>query len=125
MGATRTLRCIQYEPTQLIITALERLHREGVREATLADVVIEATRINQPLAVKVFFTRNRRDDVLTSDGDINEPALNDPTVYKTGIHFQYKYQLYHLGILTTGGTDAKDVVLDNEWQLEQVVSSSG
>jgi molybdenum cofactor biosynthesis protein B len=28
-------------------------------------------------------------------------------------------------ILTTGGTDAKDVVLDNEWQLEQVVSSSG
>jgi len=84
MGATRTLRCIQYEPTQLIITALERLHREGVREATLADVVIEATRINQPLAVKVFFTRNRRDDVLTSDGDINEPALNDPTVYKTG-----------------------------------------
>jgi hypothetical protein len=47
--------------------------------------------------------------------------LHDPTVYKSGIHFQYKYQLYHIGLLTTGGTDNKDEVLDNSWQLEQPV----
>ncbi len=112
---------IQYEPTRLIITALERLHQDGVWDATLADVALEATRINQPLAVEVFFTQHRRDDVLTADGDINEPVLTDPTVYKSGIHFQFKYQLYHLGILTTGGIDDKDILLENEWQLEHPV----
>ncbi|MFW5950390.1 MAG: hypothetical protein ACOCR6_03535, partial [archaeon] len=110
---------IQYDPTQLIIEALERLHQTGTDNATIADVAAEACRINQPLAVEVFFTQNRRDDVLTADGDINDTMLHDPTVYKSGIHFQYKYQLYHVGLLTTGGTDEKDKVLDNLWQLEQ------
>jgi hypothetical protein len=109
---------IQYDPTQLIIEALERLHQTGTDNATIADIAAEACRINQPLAVEVFFTQNRRDDVLTADGDINEPALHDPTVYKSGLHFQYKYQLYHIGLLTTVGTDDKDEVLNNSWQLE-------
>ena len=112
---------IQYEPTRLIITALERLHQNRTRDATLADVALEATHINQPLAIEVFFTQHRRDDVLTADGDINESMLADPTVYKSGIHFQFKYQLYHLGILTTGGTDDKDTVLTNKWALEHPV----
>ncbi|OYR58066.1 hypothetical protein DJ83_15640 [Halorubrum ezzemoulense] len=115
---------IQYEPTRLIISALERLHQSGTRDATLADVALEAARINQPLAVEVFFTQHRRDDVLTADGDINEAVLTDPTVYKSGIHFQFKYQLYHLGILTTGGTDDKKTVLSNTWRLEQAVGSA-
>ena len=115
---------IQYEPTRLIITALERLHENGVREASLADVALEATRINQPLAVEVFFTQDRRDEVLTADGDITESVLTDSTVYKSGIHFQFKYQLYHLGILTTGGTDDKGEVLSNAWRLEQVVGGA-
>ena len=112
---------IQYEPTRLIITALERLHQHETRAASLADVALEATHINQPLAVEVFFTQNRREDVLTANGDINESALNDPSIYKSGIHFQFKYQLYHLGILTTGGTDDKEVVLQDTWRLEQPV----
>jgi len=115
---------IQYEPTRLIITALERLHRDGSRDATLADVALEATRINQPLAVEVFFTQHRRDDVLTTDGDINQAALEDPTIYKSGIHFQFKYQLYHLGIMTAGGTDDKDAVLSNTWRLEQAAGGA-
>ena len=112
---------IQYEPTRLIVTALERLHDDGVRDVSLADVALEATHINQPLAVEVFFTQNRRDEVLTADGDIHQAVLTDPAVYKSGIHFQFKYQLYHLGILTTGGTDDKGEVLSNEWRLEQAV----
>ncbi|MDB2238956.1 hypothetical protein [Halorubrum ezzemoulense] len=114
---------IQYEPTRLIITALERLHENGVSEPTLADVALEATRINQPLAVEVFFTQHRRDAVLTADGEIAESELADPTVYKSGIHFQFKYQLYHLGILTTGGTDDKQAVLNNPWRLEHAIKS--
>jgi hypothetical protein len=116
---------IQYEPTKLIINALEILHEGGVRDASLAGVALEATRINQPLAVEVFFTQNRRDDVLTADGAINESVLMDPAVYKSGIHFHFKYQLYHLGILTTGGTDDKGEVLNNTWRLEQAVGLSG
>ena len=112
---------VQYHPTQLIIEALEQLHQTGVTEATIADVAKQACRINQPLAVEVFFTQHRRDDVLTSDGDIDETMLHDPTVYKSGIHFQFKYQLYHLGLLTVGGTSDKDEVLDNPWQLEEPV----
>jgi hypothetical protein len=115
---------IQYEPARLIITALERLHQDGTRDATLADVALEAARINQPLAVEVFFTQHRRDDVLTADGDINQSVLTDPTIYKSGIHFQFKYQLYHLGILTTGGTDNKSNVLSNTWRLEQAVGDA-
>ncbi len=112
---------IQYEPTQLIIEALERLHQRGIKPATIDAVVREACRINQPLAVEVFFTQSRREDVLTADGDIDESELTDPTVYKSGIHFQFKYHLRHLGLLTEGGTDDKGEVLSNEWAVNQAV----
>jgi hypothetical protein len=112
---------IQYEPTQLIIEALERLHQRGIKPATIDTVVREACRINQPLTVEVFFTQSRREDVLTADGDIDESVLTDPTVYKSGIHFQIKYHLRHIGLLTAGGTDDKDEVLSNNWELNQAV----
>jgi len=112
---------IQYDPTQLIIEALERLHQRGINPATIDDVAREACRINQPLTVEVFFTQSRREDILTADGDIDESVLIDPTVYKSGIHFQFKYHLRHIGLLTEGGTDDKDEVLSSEWTLNQAV----
>ena len=112
---------IQYDPTQLIIEALERLHHRGNKPATIDVVARAACRINQPLAVEVFFTQSRRENVLTADGDINESMLTDPTVYKSGIHFQFKYHLYHIGLLTHGGTHDKDTVLTNKWALEHPV----
>jgi hypothetical protein len=125
MGAARTLRRHPIRTRLTIITVLERLHQNEIRDVTLADVALEATHINQPLAVEVFFTQHRRDDVLTANGDINQSVLSDPTIYKSGIHFQFKYQLYHLGLLTTGGTDDKDTVLSNTWRLAQAVGLSG
>jgi hypothetical protein len=71
--------------------------------------------------VEVFFTQSRREDVLIADGDINESVLTDPTVYKSGIYFQFKYHLQHIGLLTKGGTDSKDEILLNEWALSQAV----
>jgi hypothetical protein len=53
-----------------------------------------------------------------ADG-IGESVLADPTVYNSVIRFQFKYQLYHIGVLTTGGTDDKDAVLSDTWRLEQ------
>lgn len=65
----------------------------------------------------MFFTQSRRENILTVDGNIDESQLTDPTVYKSGIHFQFKYHLYHIGLLTGGGTDSKADVLDAPWQL--------
>jgi hypothetical protein len=112
---------IQYDPTQLIVEALERHHQRDIETAVISDVAQEACCINQPLAVEVFFTRTRREDVLTTEGDIDESMLTDPTVYKSGIHFQFKYHLYHIGLLTEGGTDDKNEVLSDDWALEQPI----
>ncbi|ADJ16692.1 hypothetical protein [Halalkalicoccus jeotgali] len=114
---------IQYDPTQLVVEALERLHQRGVRPATIDDVLTEACYINQPLAVEVFITQDRREDVLTAEGDIAESMLTDPTVYKSGIHFQFKFQLYHIGLLTAGGTDAKAEVLEDKWELVHPIAT--
>lgn len=114
---------IQYEPTRLIIEALEQLHQNGTNSPNIGDVTRTACQINQPLAVEVFFTQNRRADVLTPEGEINESALTDAGVYKSGVHFQFKYQLYHVGLLTVGGTDDKTNVMSNEWRLEHSVHS--
>ncbi len=45
-------------------------------------------------------------------------------MYKSGTHSQFKYQLYHLGTLTTGGTDDKSNVLSNTWRLEQPIGGA-
>jgi hypothetical protein len=115
---------IQYEPTQLITEALERLHNRDTKPATIDDIAREASRINQPLTVEVFFTQTKREDVLTPDGDIDPAELDDPTVYKSGIHFQFKYHLYHIGLLIKGGTDDKHEALSNEWALEHPTSQT-
>ncbi|MFB6092251.1 MAG: hypothetical protein ABEK02_04480 [Haloquadratum sp.] len=112
---------MQYEPAQLVVDALERLHREGIQTATLPAVVRESCRLNQPLAVEVFFSEGRRDDVLVSDGSIDESHLRDPAVYKSGVYFQFKSQLYHVGVLTSAGTDDADAALEDAWELEQPV----
>lgn len=49
--------------------------------------------------------------------------LTDPTVYKSGIHFQFKFQLSHIGLLTDGGTDTKEKVLENKWELVHPIAT--
>jgi hypothetical protein len=110
-----------YEPTRLVVEALERLHAEGVRPATLPEVAAAACEINRPLAVEVFFTEGGRDAVLRRDGTLREAALDDPSVYKSGIHFQYKAQLYHVGLVTERGTDDTAAALADAWALEHPV----
>ncbi|MEF8894434.1 hypothetical protein [Halodesulfurarchaeum sp.] len=114
---------IRYRPTQLVVDALEKLHQGGIKTASIAQVAKTAADINPPLTVEVFFSRNRREEVLTPGGEIDESMLDDPAVYKSGVHFQYKAQLYHVGLITSGGTDDKLGVLSDEWKLEQPVYS--
>lgn len=112
---------MQYEPTRLIVDALEQLHRDGHHAVTLPELVREACAVNQPLAVEVFITAGKREDVLTTDGDLDESALADPTVYKSGAYFQFKAQLFHVGLVTSVGTDDGEVALTDGWQLENAV----
>jgi hypothetical protein len=110
---------MQYEPTQLIVEALEGLHREGHRTVTLPDLVARACALNQPLAIEVFITAGERDAVLTPAGDLDRAALQDPSIYKSGAYFQFKPQLYHVGLITEGGTDDGATALTDDWKLEQ------
>jgi len=114
---------MQYEPTRLIVDALEALHADGVREVALPTLFERACAINQPLAVEICITEDAREAVLTRDGDLDMDALRDPAVYKTGLHFQYKAQLFHVGLVTERGTDDKAAVLEDTWRLEQSVGS--
>ena len=112
---------MEYEPTRLVVDTLEGLHRDGARSATLPELLARACDLNQPLAIEVFVTAGRREDVLTPDGDLDESALEDPAVYKSGAYFQFKAQLYHVGLLTAGGQDGGAEALTDEWRLEQPV----
>lgn len=53
---------------------------------------------------------------LTAGEDIDESVLPDPTVYKSGLRFQFKSQLSQL-TSHTGWTDAEIEALEDEWEL--------
>lgn len=114
---------IQYEPTALIVDALESLHRDGVDKPGLPTLARRVCHLNQPLGVEVFFTRDARDAVLTPEGEIDESCLDDPAVYKSGLYFQFKAQLYHVGLLKSVGTDDAEAAVRGTWELAEPVGS--
>jgi hypothetical protein len=85
---------------------------------TLPDLVARASALNQTLAVEVFITSGERDVVLTPAGEVDRLALEDPSVYKSGVYFQFKAQLYHVGLITEGGTNDGAAALTDDWRLE-------
>lgn len=70
----------------------------------------------------MFITTGERENALTPDDDLDETQQDNPAIYKSGAYFQFKAQLYHVGLLTSGGTDSGEQALSNEWQLEHAVS---
>lgn len=112
---------MEYEPTRLLVRAMERRHAAGEPAPTIDRVAATACAIDRALGIEVCFAESRRDDVLTVDGTLDETALSDPGVYKSGLHFQFKAQLYHVGLVTERGTDEKGAVLEDRWALEDPV----
>jgi len=113
---------IQYEPTRLIVDSLEQIHEDGTESVRLPALVRRACRLNKPLGVEVFITSGERENVLTPDGDLNEAQLENSAIYKSGAYFQFKAQLYHVGLLTSGGKDDGRKALNDEWRLEHVAT---
>lgn len=72
----------------------------------------------------MFISRDKREAVLTEDGELEVSALGDASVYKSGVYFQYKAQLYHVGLITSGGQDDAAVAVTDEWRLEEPVTDS-
>lgn len=71
----------------------------------------------------MFFATGNREEVLDREGNLKDAALENPAVYKSGAHFQFKVQLYYVGLLAEGGTDDAEAALDDEWRLEHPVGS--
>jgi hypothetical protein len=115
---------MQYDPTQLVVETLENLHAEDVVEPTLPTVVERACARNRPLAIEVFLTRDRREDALTVDGELLPERLADSGLYKSGAYFQLKAQLYHVGLLTSRGTDDAEAAIEDVWRLEHPVGDA-
>ena len=113
---------MQYEPTQLIVDVLEQTHTGISQAVTLPELVTRACELNKPLAIEVFITTGERENALTPDGDLDETQLDNPAIYKSGAYFQFKAQLYHVGLLTSGGTDNGEQALSDEWRLEHAVN---
>ena len=74
---------MQYEPTKLIVDALKSLHQVGTTAPMFPEGVKQACELNQSL-VEVFFTQRRRDEVLSTDSELNESQQDDPGVVQVG-----------------------------------------
>lgn len=122
MGAVARQTLLAYPPTQILIEKIEDLMEGGVREPTLAQIAKAVAGDHSDFALDLFVATDDRSRVLSKeDGemvDIN--AFDDGRVYSTHTTFQYKALLWHVGILTTKGTDTKSEIRPNKsiWALE-------
>lgn len=114
---------MQYDAAQLVVRALESLHRDGVHRPSLPEVATTACDLNPALAVEVFFTPEYREDVLTPEGGIDASYVELPQVYKSGAYFQFKAMLYHVGLITSGGEDDAQDAVEDVWELENPVGT--
>ncbi|AFZ73447.1 hypothetical protein [Natronobacterium gregoryi] len=96
-----------YEATALLVRELQAMDDEGITEPSLVDTVVWLHEHYPSFTVELFV---RGDDdvrrrVLTKDGELRRPALEDGEVYHSPTVFQLKAMLYHAGILTDRGAE--------------------
>ncbi len=115
-----------YPATQLLVTALQTMHGDGLTDPSLVDLV-EWLHLQHPAFTIELFCRGTdaaRGRVLTGDGDLRREALTDGDVYHAPTVFQLKAILYHAGILTERGAEPNrlDPTAD-VWRLRNPLSS--
>lgn len=109
MGTLARQALLAYPPTQVLIDTIGEFMRHGVERPTLAQVAKRLAEERPDFALDLFVSTADRSRVLDgADGQaVDLDAFDDGTVYSTHTTFQYKAMLYHAGILTERGTDAK------------------
>jgi hypothetical protein len=113
-----------YPATQLLVTELAAMHRDGILEPSLVDLV-EWLHVQHPTFTVELFVRGTeaaRSRVLTPDGDLRTDALRDGEVYHSPTVFQLKAMCYHAGLLTDRGAEPHRLEPDTDvWALRHRV----
>ncbi|MFB6136988.1 MAG: hypothetical protein ABEJ42_01425 [Halobacteriaceae archaeon] len=109
-----------YPATELLVRELQTMHRDGIRDPSLVDLV-EWLHVQHPtFTVELFLrgTESARSRALGPDGELRGSALADGAVYHAPTVFQLKAMLYHAGILTERGAEPHRLdPIDDGWQL--------
>lgn len=97
----------EYPATELLVTELQRLHEDGIREPSLVEFVVYLHALHPSFTVELFVRGDEsiRRRVLTADGELRREPLEDGSVYHAPTVFQLKAMLYHAGILTERGSE--------------------
>ncbi|MCU4743960.1 hypothetical protein [Natronoglomus mannanivorans] len=113
-----------YEATELLVRELQHMHEDGIEEPSLVDLVAYLHTLHPSFTVELFVRgdENVRSRVLTADGELRRPALEDGNIYHAPTVFQLKAMLYHTGILTERGKEPNKLdPTEDVWALRQPV----
>ncbi|WP_276256310.1 hypothetical protein [Halomontanus rarus] len=113
-----------YEATELLVRELQHMSEDGIEEPSLVDLVSYLHTLHPSFTVELFVRGDEdvRSRVLTADGELRRPALEDGNVYHAPTVFQLKAMLYHTGILTERGTEPNRLdPTEDVWALRQPV----
>ncbi|ELY61471.1 hypothetical protein C491_01397 [Natronococcus amylolyticus DSM 10524] len=113
-----------YPATELLVTELQGLHRDGSREPSLVEFVTYLHELHPTFAVELFVRGDRRvrRRALTTDGELRREALEDGATYHAPTVFQLKTMLYHVGILTERGREPHRLEPTSDvWALRESV----
>ncbi|WP_207592874.1 hypothetical protein [Halomontanus rarus] len=113
-----------YEATELLVRELQHMYEDGIEEPSLVDLVEYLHTLHPSFTVELFVRGDEdvRSRVLTADGELRRPALEDGNVYHAPTVFQLKAMLYHTGILTKRGTEPNRLdPTEDVWALRQPV----
>ncbi|AGB38039.1 hypothetical protein [Natronococcus occultus] len=113
-----------YPATELLVTELQALHRDGLREPSLVEFLEYLHELHPSFAVELFVRGDEdvRGRALTSDGELRRTPLEDGESYHSPTVFQLKTMLYHVGILTERGREPHRLdPTDDVWALRESV----
>ncbi|ELY65426.1 hypothetical protein [Natronococcus jeotgali] len=96
-----------YPATELLVTELQALHRDGNREPSLVEFVEYLHELHPSFAVELFVRGDEavRRRALTGEGELRRAPLENGDAYHAPTVFQLKTMLYHVGILTERGRE--------------------
>jgi hypothetical protein len=109
-----------YPATQLLVEELQAMHRDGIPEPSLVDLVTYLHAQHPSFTVELFVrgTDDARRRVLDSDGNLQHDVLEDGIIYHSPTVFQLKAMLFHVGVLADRGTEPSNLdPATDDWRL--------
>lgn len=103
------------------------MHRDGIPEPSLVDLVVWLHEHHPTFAVELFLRGDEdvRGRALDADGRLRESVLEDGDVYHSPTVHQLKAMLYHVGLLTERGAEPHRLdPTDDVWRLRHPVADA-